>query len=292
MTDETLFLGVDGGGTRCRARLETAGGSVLGAGVAGPASMRFGFDKVRDSILDATQQCLAKAGLSEDALKRTYAGIGLAGSGIVGARETLESWQHPFAGAWFEGDAYVAFLGAFGGQPGGVVVSGTGSIGIAYLDTTVRVGGYGFPVSDEGSGAHIGVNALRHALRTLDGRAEPTPFSDALLEQFANDAAAITEWMRHAMPVDYASLAPLVVAHAAAGDAPARRILQAAGAQIADLVEGLFKRGAPRVALVGGLAGPLREYMPAEVAARLTPVQADALAGGILLAKKKLAASA
>jgi glucosamine kinase len=289
MTKEALFLGVDGGGTHCRARLETADGRVLGAGVSGPASMRFGFDKVRASILEAVRQCLAEAKLSEDALKRTYAGIGVAGTGIIGAREALESWQHPFAAAWFEGDAYLAFLGAFGGAPGGVVVAGTGSIGIAYLEKTVRVGGYGFPVSDEGSGAHIGVNAVRHALRTLDGRAEPTAFSHEVLERFANDSAAVTEWMRHAMPADYASLAPLVVRHAAKGDAPARRILEAAGAQIADLVEGLFKRGAPRVALVGGLAAPLLEYMPADVAARLTALQADAMAGGILLAKRKLA---
>ncbi|MFD1331301.1 N-acetylglucosamine kinase, partial [Methylopila musalis] len=32
-----LFLGVDGGGTRCRARLADAGGRVLGEGLSGPA---------------------------------------------------------------------------------------------------------------------------------------------------------------------------------------------------------------------------------------------------------------
>lgn len=285
--DQTLFLGIDGGGTHCRARLEAADGRVLGAGVAGPASMRFGFEKVKESILDATRRCLAQAGLAQDALAQTYAGIGVAGTGIIGAREALESWRHPFAGAWFEGDAYLAFLGAFGGAPGGVVVAGTGSIGIAYLEKTVRVGGYGFPVSDEGSGAHIGVNAVRHALRTLDGRAEPSPFTQALLARFKQDVAAVIEWMRNASATDYAGMAPIVVQYAGEGDPAARRIMQAAGMQIADLVEGLFKRGAPRVALVGGLAEPLLPYMPEEVAQRLTPRQADAMAGGILLAKKK-----
>lgn len=292
MKIQTLFLGVDGGGTRCRARLETTEGRVLGRGLGGPASMRFGFEAARDAIMNATRQCLAEAHLTEDVLANTYAGIGVAGLGIIGAREALESWPHPFAGAWFEGDAYVAFLGAFGGLAGGIVVAGTGSIGIAYLDETVRVGGYGFPVSDEGSGAHIGVNALRHALRTLDGRAEASPFSMAVLARFANNAAMVTEWMRNASPTDYASLAPVVVEHASAGDSAARRIMQAAGTQIADLVEGLFKRGAPRVALVGGLAQALREHMPGEVAARLTAAQADAMAGGILLAKERLHASA
>jgi glucosamine kinase len=284
---QPLFLGVDGGGSRCRARLETAEGRVVGCGASGPASMRLGFEVVRDAIMAATRQSLAEAGLPESALSRTFAGIGVAGTGIIGARETLEAWRHPFAGAWFEGDAYIAFLGAFGGIEGGIVVAGTGSIGIAYLDKTVRVGGYGFPVSDEGSGAHIGVNALRHALRTLDGRAEASAFSQEVLARFSDDAAEVTDWMKNARPTDYASLAPLVVKHASAGDQPARRIMQAAGTQIADLVEGLFKRGAPRVALVGGLATALKDYMPPEVAARLVAPEADPIAGAILLAKKK-----
>ena len=172
-----FFLGIDGGGTRCRARLETADGTVLGRGLAGPASMRFGLELVRDSIMGATLQAMKEAGLGEAALGDTYAGIGLAGTGHVGAREALEGWPHPFAGAWFEGDGYTAYLGAFGGADGGIVIAGTGSIGITYQGKTVRVGGYGFPISDEGSGADIGLNALRHSLRTLDGREPASDFS-------------------------------------------------------------------------------------------------------------------
>src|ERR1700749_3933477 len=110
----TLFLGVDGGGTRCRARLETIDGEVLGSGLAGPASMRFGFGATTHAVMMATRHALHDAGLTEDALAHTYAGIGLAGLGKIGARTALEEWVHPFAGAWFEGDGYMAFLGAFG----------------------------------------------------------------------------------------------------------------------------------------------------------------------------------
>jgi glucosamine kinase len=284
-----LFLGVDGGGSRCRARLETADGRVLGTGLAGPASMRFGFETARDAVMAATRGALAEAGMGDDALASIHAGIGLAGTGLRGAREALEAWAHPFAGAWFEGDAYLAYLGAFGGGEGGIVVVGTGSIGITYQNKTVRVGGYGFPVSDEGSGAHIGMNALRYSLRTLDGRAAPSAFSDAVLSRFAHDPAAVLEWTETASATDYASFAPLVVEHAAAGDAAAQQMLRDAGRQIAGLVEALFKRGAPRVALVGGLAEVVRGYMPADTAARLVAPAADAMAGGIMLAKGKVA---
>jgi len=225
--------------------------------------------------------------LSEEALQRVFAGIGLAGTGQRGARETLESWRHPFAGAWFEGDAYLALLGAFGGRDGGIVIAGTGSIGLAYQEKTVRVGGYGFPFSDEGSGADIGLNVLRHALCTLDGRAEASDLSREVLATFGDDLTRVSDWAEHATATDYAVLAPIVVRHAQAGDVVARHLLQEAAMKIAELVQALSSRNVPQVALAGGLAGILRQYLPPAIAARLTAPQGDAIAGGILLAKRK-----
>ena len=289
MTD-ALFLGVDGGGTRCRARLETADGRVLGQGVSGPASMRFGIQAASASILGAAREALAQAGLNEEALANTYAGIGLAGTGHIGARQALETWQHPFREAWFEGDGYLAWLGAFGGDEGGIVVCGTGSIGITYKGQTIRVGGYGFPVSDEGSGAHIGLNAIRYSLRTLDGRARKTAFAQEVLERFSSDPAVVIRWSETASPTDYAAFAAVVIKHAAAGEPAASNLLRDAAVHIAGLAEAVLERGAPRVALVGGLVEFIRPYIPPATAARLTEPQADAMAGGIMLAKTRASA--
>ena len=289
MTD-ALFLGVDGGGTRCRARLETADGRVLGQGVSGPASMRFGIQAASASILGAAREALAQAGLNEEALANTYAGIGLAGTGHIGARQALETWQHPFRKAWFEGDGYLAWLGAFGGDEGGIVVCGTGSIGITYKGQTIRVGGYGFPVSDEGSGAHIGLNAIRYSLRTLDGRARKTAFAQEVLERFSSDPAVVIRWSETASPTDYAAFAAVVIKHAAAGEPAASNLLRDAAVHIAGLAEAVLERGAPRVALVGGLVEFIRPYIPPTTAARLTEPQADAMAGGIMLAKTRASA--
>lgn len=286
MTD-TLYLGVDGGGTRCRARLEAADGRVLGQGVSGPASMRFGIDAASASILGAAREALAQAGLGEDALGRIHAGIGLAGTGHIGARQALESWQHPFARAWFEGDGYLAWLGAFGGDEGGIVVCGTGSIGITYKGKTIRVGGYGFPVSDEGSGAHIGLNAIRYSLRTLDGRAKPTAFAQEILDRFSSDPAVVIRWSQTASPTDYAAFAAIVIKHAGAGEPAASNLLRDAAVHIAGLAEAVLERGAPRVALVGGLVEFIRPWIPAATAARIAEPQADAMAGGIMLAKTR-----
>ena len=40
-----LFLGVDGGGTRCRARLTEVDGRMLGEGIAGSANIRLGLNE-------------------------------------------------------------------------------------------------------------------------------------------------------------------------------------------------------------------------------------------------------
>jgi glucosamine kinase len=286
---EPLYLGVDGGGTRCRARLETADGRILGSGVSGPASMRFGIQAASESILGAAREALRQAGLGEDALARTYAGIGLAGTGHIGARQALEAWQHPFAKAWFEGDGYLAWLGAFGGDEGGIVVCGTGSIGITYKGKTIRVGGYGFPVSDEGSGAHIGLNAIRYSLRTLDGRAAPTDFAQEILERFSSDPAIVIRWSETANATDYAAFAAIVIKHAGLGEPAASNLLRDAAVHIAGLAEAVLARGAPRVALVGGLVEFIKPYIPAATAERIAEPQADAMAGGVMLAKMRLA---
>lgn len=289
---EPLFLGVDGGGTGCRARLETAGGEVLGRGEAGPASMRFGFTAALYSITTAAQHAVRESGLGDEAFKRIHAGIGLAGTGMRGARRALEDWDHPFASACFEGDGYLALLGAFAGEDGGIIVCGTGSIGITWRGHTVRVGGYGFPVSDEGSGADIGLSAMRFALRTLDGRADPTAFTEEVMEKFSHDPVEIVDWMDRASSTDYATLAPIVVRHATAGDAGAVALMQQAANHIADIADALIRKGAPKVALVGGLSGIMRGWLPERLAARISDPVGDAMSGGILLAKRRLAAKA
>lgn len=286
-----FFLGVDGGGSRCRARLESGEGVPLGEGLSGPATMRLGLETALASIMAATRQALDAAGLEESALARTYAGIGLAGTGHSGARAALESWRHPFADAWFEGDGYLALLGAFGGQPGGVVIAGTGSIAVTHIGgRTVRIGGYGFPVSDEGGGASLGLAALQLALRTWDGRAEASAFSRDLLAPF-DDASTLAGWMANATATDYATFAPIVVLHAEAGDAHARDLMRQAGARIGELAQALFVLGVRRVALCGGLAEPMQPYLPEHIRVRLVQAKADAAAGGILLAKTRLAAA-
>lgn len=286
MRARRLFLGVDGGGTGCRARIETEDGEILGQGLAGPATTRLGIEKAWASIMTAAQGALDEAALAASEIAAIKAGIGLAGVGRKGAVEALAALPHRFASTAFISDGLAACLGAHVGKDGAIVIAGTGSIGIGRVaGRDLRVGGYGFPISDEGSGADLGLQAVRLALRAHDGRIERSALLGEVMQRFQNDPAEAVAWMDRATATDYASLAPLVMRHADQGDAAGRRIVQNAAEQVDSLIRALFDQGAPRVTLLGGLASAIEPWLAPDVRRRLKPAEGDAVSGAIILAK-------
>lgn len=279
------FLGIDGGGTGCRARIEDAEGSVLGQGLSGPATTRLGIDEAWASIARAFGAAIEEAGLGPDEIARIHAGVGLAGIGRKGALEALRAIKHPFASIDFVSDGEGACLGAHSGRDGAIVIAGTGSIGLGLVEgRQLRVGGYGFPISDEGSGAYLGLKAVQLALRAHDGREQKTALLAEIMQRFHNDPMEAVAWMDRASATDYATLAPMVLRHADQGDAVARRVVQSAAGHIDTLVRTLFEKGAPRVCLLGGLASPLEPWLAPDVRRSLKPIDGDAVSGAIILA--------
>ena len=246
-----------------------------------------GIDEAMAQVEAAAHAALVEAKLGEGDLARIHAGIGLAGMGRKGAREALLARPHRFARIAFASDGLVACLGAHGGADGGIVICGTGSIGLALVNgQEVRVGGYGFPISDEGSGADLGLQAIRLALRARDGRTEYSPLLRAVLARFDDDPFAAVAWMDRATATEYATFAPLVMRHADQGDPMGRRIVQGAAEQIDALVRALIERGAARVTLLGGLSSAIEPWLAPDVRRRLAPVQADAVSGALYLARQ------
>ena len=284
---DPLFAGVDGGGTGCRARIEDAAGRVLGTGIAGPAALRLGVDGAVAEVEKACRAALADAGLGAEALGSMHVAAGLAGVGRKGLMEQLAARPHGFRSMIYAHDATIACLGAHGAREGGIVIVGTGSIGFAVVGgREIRVGGYGFPISDEGSGADLGLHAIRLALRAYDQRAVGTSLTRDVMMRFHNDPYEAVSWMDRATATDYATFAPLVMRHADAGDSVARRIVRDAAEQIDDLVRRLCDCGAPRVALLGGLASPMQPWLAPDVQRRLVPVEGDAVDGALHLARR------
>jgi glucosamine kinase len=281
-----LFVGVDGGGSGCRARIENAEGCLLGTGIAGPAALLIGLDRAFAEVEKACRAALEEAGLDSSALSAMHAGVGLAGIGRKGALEQLMLRPHPFRSVVYAHDATIACIGAHGARDGGIVIIGTGSVGFAVVGgREVRVGGYGFPISDEGSGADLGLHAIRLALRAYDERAVGTRLTRDVMARFHDDPFEAVAWMDQATATDYATFAPLVMRHADAGDPVARRIIRDAAEQIDELVRRLSEYGASRVALLGGLASSMQPWLAPDVQRRLVPVEGDAVDGALHLAR-------
>jgi glucosamine kinase len=282
-----LYIGVDGGGTGCRARIEDAEGCLLGTGIAGPAALRIGFDRALTEVEKACCAAIEEAGLDSNALSSVHAAVGLAGVGRKGALEQLVQQPHPFRSVVYAHDATIACIGAHGARDGGIVIVGTGSVGFALVGgCEIRVGGYGFPISDEGSGADLGLQAIRLALRAYDERAVGASLTREVMMRFNNDPFDAVAWMDRATATDYAAFAPLVIRHADTGDPVARRIVRDAAEQIDELVRRLSECGAPRVALLGGLASSMQPWLAPDVQRRLVPAEGDAVDGALRLARR------
>jgi len=282
-----FFVGIDGGGSGCRARIEDSRGQTLGAGTAAPAAVRLGVDRALAAVHGAARAAAADAGLPADALARMHAVVGLAGIGRKSVLETLNARPHRFASVAYVNDAIIACLGAHGGRDGGVVMVGTGSVALAILDgKEIRVGGYGFPISDEGSGADLGLRAIRLALRAHDGQRPATDLTRAVMARFHADPFEAVAWADRATATDYAEFAPLVMDHAETGDNIAREIVVHAAEEIDELASRLAARGVQRIALLGGLAERIAPWLAAGVRAGLVPSEGDAIDGALALARR------
>src|SRR5215468_9576763 len=265
---DVLLLGIDGGGSRCRARLCNIAGATLSEGVGGAANLRLGVEQSFASVLQATTQCMSGAGLVSRDFERVVACVALAGASEPSQLEIARRHEHPYRMAVFVTDAQAACVGAHGGRDGGIIVIGTGSIGWAELNgQQYQVGGWGWPISDEGSGAWLGCEALRRTLWAHDGRMPWSALLRSLFAKFQSDPHTIVHWMTGASPKDFATFAPEVGGHV---DALAQRLIDF---------------GADRLSLVGGLAASIEPWLADATRHHLVAPRGDAVAGALQLAR-------
>lgn len=240
----SIFLGIDGGGsqTSCAIGDET---SLLGSGSGeGSNVLRVGEAQARKSIASAIHQACAAAKVTPKQIKRTC--IGVAGGARPEITEIIRRILSELVSGEIEvvGDMVIAMEAASDGGLGVVVIAGTGSIayGRNAAGQTVRAGGWGFAISDEGSGHWIGRSAVSAAMRVCDeGK------SGGLLENIMKTWGVITREQMIVVsnaspPPDFAGLFPAALAAADAGDPSAHDILAQAGVELATLARIVISR--------------------------------------------------
>jgi glucosamine kinase len=279
------FVGVDGGATRCRVRVRDAEGRAVAEAIGAAANTHVDFETAVAVMGAAVREALDKAGVTASGHPWVAIGFGLAGISDGEDIGHVVAAFPGFARICAANDGVTACIGAHAGRDGGLVNAGTGSVAIARVDgRETIIGGRGFALGDDGSGGHVGLDALRAATRSRDELGPESALTRDILAEFGEDVVAMVRWARSARPGDYGIYAPRVFAYAAKGDPIALSIVGAAAEAIGALVRRVVALGADRVALVGSVGEASRPYLDPDVAARLTRPLHDATDGAILMA--------
>jgi glucosamine kinase len=215
--------------------------------------IRLGEQQARESLHSAIRQVCAAAKISPDRIAAVC--VGATGAARPEIAETIRKIVaesipgNSAAKIEVVADTIIALEAAFGAGPGVIVIAGTGSIAYG------RAGGWGFAISDEGSGYWIGRRAISAILRARDqgieGRAEDQGRETTLtaLVLRAWKLSSIDELVTPANatpPPEFARLFPIVLRAADEGDPLAREILDDAGSKLAELASTVVRRLAPR----------------------------------------------
>ena len=282
------ILGIDGGGTSCRAAVANPEGVILGRGKSGAANILTDPNTAIISITQAARAAFRNAGLDEAGADGASAFLGLAGTNVGDLTRYVHD-RLPFRHTDIDSDGLIALQGAIGDEDGAVAILGTGSIFMGRRDDTVRyIGGWGFTVGDLGGGARIGHALLQEALLAHDGVHPRSAVTDVVLEEFKHDPRGIVDFARLSKPGDFGRYAPLVFEHARNGDPQAVAIVKAAALSVSQSLDAIMAlAGKPQLCLLGGLAVLYPEWLPERHRSILVGAKADALTGAVALAASR-----
>ena len=249
------YLGIDGGGTKTRCVLgdETM---VLATAMSGGSNIvRLGETHAREALHTAPRQVCATANISPAQISAICIGAAGADRPAIAARirtilvELTSEITPEIVLTKIEvvGDMTIALEAAFGAGPGVIAIAGTGSIayGRDANGRTARAGGWGFAISDEGSGHWIGRRAISAILSAHDQGLETSLTAMVLQAWKLNTLDELVRQANSTPPPDFPRLFPIVLRAADEGDSIARDLLTDAGGKLAKLAAIVVRRLAP-----------------------------------------------
>jgi glucosamine kinase len=293
---EDVVLGIDGGGSKTLVALVDRSGRVIRTARSGGSNPVDNPAWRRELEAALAPFAMTSNVVAATAALPAYGEV----AAISAAQDEAVAWALGSRPRSILNDVDAAQIGAFAGDPGILILSGTGSMAWARdaKGRSHRVGGWGDVLGDEGSGFWIGRRILGVVTQSIDGRAPTSALVEALFANLgldlANPSNGIEGWVsglshnRSAI----AALAPLATRLAEAGDGQARSIIDAAANELARHVKAIERhvgRDAPWSYAGGTFASPYLLAAVTErigrppVAPRLPPI------GGALLAAARLA---
>jgi glucosamine kinase len=248
LVTSTRILGVDAGGSATRAVLVSEGETIARYDDA-PLNLM-----LHEDAFDRLVMLVKKSGA-------TAAAFGLAGLRGEGEGRRLRTRLAESTGIEIAvaDDTEVALLGAFNGEPGIVIIAGTGSNGFGRdgFGRAARVGGYGFLLGDEGGAYWIASRALRTALHSHDGTGPKYErLEQAVTDAYGLDFEAIVRLV-HVNAADRQQVARVARVVMQLDDPAMNAILDEAGNALATMAVALRRKLGDDlpVAMHGGVFG-------------------------------------
>lgn len=273
-----LVLGIDGGGTSTTAWIADASGRILGKGQAGPSNIKAIGPNAAMAALDRSiRAAIADASLEPRPIDVSC--LGLAGFDRPEDKRWLQDWAADSFWAReivLVNDADLVLASGTTDGFGVALIAGTGSIciGRSPSGVSLRVGGWGHILGDEGSGYGVAVHAMRRLVRRADGRDPEPPDPDPLADRISRTlgiggpSELVSAIYREGFDrTRIAALAAQVVLAADDGSLLAREVLFQAGVDLAEMVATVARRlewplGSLPLAIAGGfiISTPLVKY--------------------------------
>ncbi len=284
-SDDILLIGVDGGGSGCRAAIGTYSKGALAKAEGGPANAASDMDLAIVNIRKTVEAAADKINVTPSALAKSCAHLGLAG--ILTQQDGARIAQAlPFARSTVTDDRPTAISGALGASDGYLLAIGTGTIaGARKGDDFQYVSGWGFQLSDQASGAWLGHAALRYVLLCHDGLAEHTALSASIFEKFGSDPNAIVKFGTTAPPAGFAELAPDIISGAKQGDSWGRSVMNEGAGYLVQFLKKLGFRAGDPLCLTGGVGPHYADYLPADFLSGRAEARGNALDGAFEMAR-------
>ncbi len=284
-----FVIGIDGGGTSCKAAVADLSGKVHGRGRAGPANVFTDLDGPAHHIIEASQAALADAGLAHVSLKQIPAFLGLAGF-TTDTDISAITEQLPFQQCEIEDDSGIALQGALGDCDGIVAVLGTGSTYLGRRNGKIhQAGGWGFMVGDLGSGARLGRALLQDTLLAYDRIMPRSPLTRLVMSEFEFDPERLVSQAQDEKPAGFARFAPLVFEYAEKGDLVGANLVRGAVAHVDAALAAIAWPGCDRLSMLGGLANIYKARIDEQFREILTDPLDDAVGGAVQLAIRRFA---
>lgn len=239
-----IFLGIDGGGSKTTCLVGDPNVVLATATVGGINLVRSGEAQARANLHQVIREACSAAKIDASQIARVC--LGTTGAGRPQASDLLRRIIAEIVPADIKvvGDTVIALHSAFDSGEGIVVIAGTGSIayGQNHEGETARAGGWGYAISDEGSGQWIGRTAVSAVLRGHDEGESSRVFGLICKAWNIEGLDDLVQLANAVPPPDFFALAPSILEAADAGDALARSVLTQAGTQLASLAKIVISR--------------------------------------------------